>query len=70
MIQALGDQRQFYRPTGKDETDKLDIKSLKDMTAILRELTELRRELRGDNPRQTEGGLRVVMEGEAEQWSR
>lgn len=74
VFKALGDTRQFYIPakTGEDGTEKLDIKSVKEMTAVLRDLASLRQTLRDDEAPAADDAntLRVVLEGEAEQWSR
>jgi len=74
VLSALGDTRQFYVPAkaGEGGEEKLDIKSVKEMTAVLRDLASLRQTLREDSAPAADDAatLRVVLEGEAEQWSR
>ena len=74
VFKALGDTRQFYVPakTGENGEEKLDIKSVKEMTAVLRDLASPRQTLREDGaPAANDDAntLRVVLEGEADQWS-
>ncbi len=71
VLKALGDTHQFYVPAKTGE-EKLDIKSVKEMTAVLRDLASLRQTLREDGaPAASDDAntLRVVLEGEADQWS-
>lgn len=50
------------------DDEEMDVKTLKELTAVLKELNNLsknKNDIRADNPL-----VRVVLEGEAEEWSR
>ena len=72
--EALEDEQQFHRylvkPRGTEEPEeqifeKLDTKSLKEVTAALKDLKALLRQ----TEEEPEGGLRVVFEAGEEEWN-
>jgi predicted transcriptional regulator len=80
VLAALGDEKQFYRyvlteKSGGDSVteerifQKIDIKAVKEMTAILRELSQINSALRDGRELPEDATFRVVLEGETQDWS-